>query len=148
MAVPAVDEGGLGRLLGWRLAQARVAAAEVFDAQVTQPMGLKPVELSMLELLRANPGIAPARLARALAVSRPQATQLLDRLEQRGLARRRPSGTDGRGFEVHATAEGQRRTKDAMARLLAAESGVLAPLSEAERAMLLELLSKLAPAAR
>ena len=88
------------------------------------------------------------RLAQALAVSRPQATQLLDRLEQRGFARRRPSGTDGRGFEVHATAEGQRRTKDAMARLLAAESGVLAPLSEAERAMLLELLSKLAPAAR
>ena len=148
MAPTPIDEGGLPGLLGWRLAQARVAASEVFDAQVAQPLGLKPAELSMLELLRANPGIAPARLAQALAVSRPQATQLLDRLEQRGLARRRPSGTDGRGFEVHATAEGQRRTKDAMARLLAAESGVLAPLSEAERAMLLELLSKLAPAAR
>jgi DNA-binding MarR family transcriptional regulator len=125
-----------------------VAASEVFDAQVTQTLGLKPVELSMLELLRANPGIAPARLARALSVSRPQATQLLDRLEQRGYARRRPSGTDGRGFEVHATAEGQRQARDAVARLKAAEQAVLAPLSGAERAMLLELLGKLAPQVR
>ena len=148
MPTSPVDEGGLSALLGWRLAQARVATHEVFDAQVTQPLGMKPVELSMLELLRANPGIAPARLARALAVSRPQATQLLDRLEQRGLARRRPSGTDGRGFEVHATAEGQRCARDAVARLQAAEQAVLAPLSGAERAMLLELLAKLATKAR
>ena len=143
-----IDEGGLPGLLGWRLAQARVATSEVFDTQVAEPLGLKPVELSMLELLRANPGIAPARLARALAVSRPQATQLLDRLEQRGLARRRPSGTDGRGFEVHATAEGQRCARDAVARLQAAEAAVLVPQSGAERAMLLELLGKLAPSAR
>jgi len=148
MPTSPVDEGGLPGLLGWRLAQARVAAAEVFDAQVAVPLKLKPAELSMLELLRANPGIAPARLARALAVSRPQATQLLDRLEQRGLARRRPSGTDGRGFEVHATAEGQRCARDAVARLQAAEQAVLAPLSGAERAMLLELLAKLATKAR
>jgi DNA-binding MarR family transcriptional regulator len=148
MPASALDEGGLPALLGWRLAQARVAAQRAFDAEVAEPLGLKPVELSMLELLRANPGIAPARLARALAVSRPQATQLLDRLEERGLARRRPSGTDGRGFEVHATAEGQRCARDAVARLQAAEAAVLAPLSGAERAMLLELLAKLAPPGR
>jgi DNA-binding MarR family transcriptional regulator len=146
--VDTVDEGGLAGLLGWRLAQARVAAGEVFDAQVGQPLGLKPAELSMLELLRANPGIAPARLARALAVSRPQATQLLDRLEERGLAQRRPSGTDGRGLEVHATPEGQLCAAQAVARLLEAEAAVLAPLSGAERGMLLELLGKLAPAVR
>ena len=148
MAPTPIDEGGLPGLLGWRLAQARVATQEVFDAQVAEPLQLKPVELSMLELLRANPGIAPARLARALAVSRPQATQLLDRLEERGLARRRPSGTDGRGYEVHATAEGQRCARDAVARLQLAEAAVLMPLSGAERAMLLELLAKLAPPAR
>lgn len=148
MSLTPLDEGGLPGLLGWRLAQARVATQRVFDAEVGEPLQLKPAELSMLELLRANPGIAPARLARALAVSRPQATQLLDRLEERGYARRKPSGSDGRGFEVHATAEGQRCARDAMARLLAGEAAVLAPLTGAERAMLLELLGKLAPQAR
>lgn len=148
MATNAIDEGNLGALLGWRLAQALVAASDVFEAEVGLPLGLKPVELSTLELLRANPGIAPARLARALAVSRPQATQLLDRLEARGLARRRPSGTDGRGFEVDATAEGQRCARDAIASLRAAEAVAMSPLSAAERAMLLELLGKLAPSAR
>jgi len=148
MSLTPLDEGGLPGLLGWRLAQARVATQRVFDAEVAEPLQLKPAELSMLELLRANPGIAPARLARALAVSRPQATQLLDRLEERGYARRKPSGSDGRGFEVHATAEGQRCARDAMARLAAAEAAVLAPLSGAERAMLLELLGKLAPQVR
>lgn len=148
MSLTPLEEGGLPGLLGWRLAQARVATQRVFDAEVGEPLQLKPAELSMLELLRANPGIAPARLARALAVSRPQATQLLDRLEERGYARRKPSGSDGRGFEVHATAEGQRCARDAMARLLAGEAAVLAPLTGAERAMLLELLGKLAPQAR
>ncbi len=140
-----LDEGGLQGLLGWRLAQARVATQAVFDEQVGEPLGLKPVELSMLELLRANPGIAPAQLARVLAVSRPQATQLIDRLEARKLARRKPSGTDGRGFELHATPEGQRVAREALARLQPAEQAVLARLSGAERAMLLELLAKLAP---
>ncbi len=144
MASHSLKEGGLGGLLGYRLAQARVSTNAVFDQHAGAPLGLKPVEFSMLALLCANPGVAPAKLARALAISRPQATQCLDRLEAKGLAQRQPSSTDGRGFEVSATAEGERSAKLAIEALQAAERAQLASLSAAEHGMLLELLGKLA----
>lgn len=144
MPAAPVDEGELRQLLGWRLAQAAVITGAAFQAQVAGPLGLRPVEFSLLELLRASPGLSPAQLARALAISRPQATQVLDRLEAQALVRRQPSGSDGRGIEVHATPAGLRCVREALPRLVAAEQAKLRGLSVAERAMLMELLEKLA----
>jgi DNA-binding MarR family transcriptional regulator len=136
-------EGGLERLLGYRLARARVLPDRLFEHEVGRPLDLRPVEFCVLTLAHANPGISPGRLADQLAMSRPQATQALDRLESRGLVQRRRSAEDGRGSEVRATGAGARLARDAMARLEAAEQAALQMLTRAERALLLELLGKL-----
>lgn len=143
---PALDEGGLAALLGWRIAQARLVPARAFQALIGEPLGLRPVEYSMLALAAANPGVGPAQLARALAISRPQATQCLDRLEARDLLRREPSASDGRSLAVRASVAGQRLLRDSLPRLKAAEQSTLTALTAAERAMLMELLGKLAGA--
>jgi DNA-binding MarR family transcriptional regulator len=146
-AVGALDEGGLSALLGWRIAQARLAPERAFQTIVGEPLGLRPVEYSMLALAAANAGVGPAQLARSLAISRPQATQCLDRLEERRLLRREPSTSDGRSLSVHASAEGRRLLRDTLPRLQAAEQATLGALTRAEQAMLMELLGKLGAAA-
>jgi DNA-binding MarR family transcriptional regulator len=143
----ALDEGVLATLLGWRVARARQASDRAFQVVIGEPLGLRPVEYAMLALAAANPGVGPAQLARALAISRPQATQCLDRLEQRGLLRREPSASDGRSLAVLASPAGRRLLRDTRPPLLAAEQAALAAFTPAERAMLFELLGKLAAAA-
>ena len=86
----------------------------------------------------------PATLARTLCISRPLATQALDRLEARGLLKREPSERDGRAMDVLATAAGMRLVAEALPRLRRQEQGRLSALSAAEQAMLAELLAKAA----
>ena len=141
-----LSEGRLGKVLGYRLAKASAVADGVFKRQVGQVTDLKPVEFSLLALAHQNIGVGPARLAHALATSRPRASQLLDHLAERGLIERLPCAADGRGFEIHVTSEADRLIANALDRLLAAERSVTSCLSEAELAMLLELLRRVAEA--
>lgn len=146
-----LDEGGLQALLGYRLARAGVVTRQAFDAEVRTPLGLRPVAFSLLALIAANPGASARQLGTALALSPPSITQWLDQLEARALVRRERSATDGRAQAVHATREGGALVRRAMARLRAAEARALPMLSDAERAILLELLARVAgtpPAAR
>jgi len=139
-----LPEGGLHGIVGYRLAQAAVATQAVFDRLIAAPLDLRPVEFSLLTLVVQSPGIGPAQLARALAMTKPHMTQCLARLEDRELVRRAASRVDGRVVEVHATAAGQRMAADGLARLREGEADGLATLSSAERAMLVELLAKVA----
>ncbi len=139
-----LSEGLLNALLGYRLARAAVSTSTVFEQQVGQPHGLRPLEFSLLVLAQANAGAGPAALARALAISRPQTTQCLDRLEAAGLLKREPSPHDGRSLVVQLTDAGQQLASETGQRLQQAERHALRGLSGAEQAMLLELLGKVA----
>jgi DNA-binding MarR family transcriptional regulator len=136
-------EGPLGTLLGYRLAKASVAMDKVFHQNVGQAANLRPVEFSVLALAQHNAGIGPARLAHAVAISRPRASQVLDHLAERGLIERSPSAADGRGLEVHATVAANRLISEGLERLQAAERAVTSCLSEAEFGILIELLARL-----
>lgn len=146
--VEALDEGGLQGLLGYRLARATAVARRAFDDEVRGPLGLRPVAFSLLALVAANPGASARQLGAALALSPPSITQWLDQLEARALVRRERSATDGRAQAVHATREGGALVRKALARIRAAELQALDMLSDAERAMLLELLARVGRAPR
>jgi DNA-binding MarR family transcriptional regulator len=130
-------------VLGYRLAQATVAAIGPFLRAVGDPHKLRPVEYSVLCLIADNPGASPGRLASALALTKPNVTLWLDRLESRALIERSPSPTDGRAFALFATAAGRKLATKATEDLLDAERHQFDRLSSAERAMLTELLHKL-----
>jgi DNA-binding MarR family transcriptional regulator len=138
---------GLNGVLGYQLAQAAVATTAVFVQEVGGPQDLRPVEYTVLQLVAENPGTSPVRLAKALAVTKPNITMWVDRLVGRGLVKRSPSASDKRAQELRTTAAGAALAKAATAALRSAEERALRHLSAGERAILAELLHKVARSA-
>lgn len=147
-ATPAgrLEEARLHHLIGYQAAQALIATTQVFIRQAGKPLDLRSVEYTVLTLINENPGSTSAQLAQALAVSAPNITAWIDRLEKRGLVERVPSKTDRRAQPLHTTRVGARLARQATQQLLDGEREAFAHLTEAERAMLIELLHKVARA--
>lgn len=151
---PDTDRTPRGRLaqarlhdvLGYHVAQASIVTNAVFEAQVEPVLGLRKVEFTVLTLIGENPGGTPAQLARALAFTPGNITMWVDRLVDKGLVRREAGTADRRAQHLYATPEGEAVAADAIARIVEAEDARLRGLSPAERAMLVELLRKVAAA--
>jgi DNA-binding MarR family transcriptional regulator len=139
-----VSFGALRDIVGFHMARATVTAYDAFERHLGKPFDLRKVEFSLLMLLLANAPIAPKRLARALSVTAPKLTLLLDRLQQRGLLERQPNPQDGRSQHVVLTDRGRQLARAAEAAAGPMERELLSRLSPAEHAMLIELLGKLA----
>lgn len=139
-----LGEGAIHRLLGYRLAQAAVVTTHAFEREVGEPLDLRPVEFTILQLVHENPLAGPSHLSRALDISRPGVKQWLDRLEARKLLRREPHETDGRAHKLQLTREGVRLLSTAVDKLLKADDELLSRLSTGEQHMLIELLKKVA----
>lgn len=137
-------EDGLHQVLGYQLAQATIATTRVFNEAVGGPFDLRPVEYTVLALIERNPGGSATQLAKALAVTAPNITMWIDRLEARQLVQRLPSETDKRAQRLQLTPKAAKLMAQATARLLEGERSALDALSAAERAILLELLHKVA----
>ena len=138
-----LEEVRLQQVLGYQLAQAAIVTSDIFRKQVGGPLDLGTVEYTVLTLIAENPGGSLARLARALAVTPPHITALVDRLEGRGLVARNASDADRRARVLSATRAGAELVRKATSRIVAAENGVL-PLTPGEQAILAELLHKVA----
>ena len=149
MTTPQADDPlGLGVLdcvVGFHLARAQAAAVASFERHVGAPLDLRKVDFSLLMLLEANGPVVPKRLARALAVTAPKLTLLVDGLAARGLVRRERNPADGRSQHVVLTDKGRRLAGAAAKAAAPMEQDMLARLTRAEHAMLIELLDKLAP---
>lgn len=141
-----LDTRSLEHLIGYCLVRAGVPTMRVFRRQIGAPFDLRPVEFSLLLLLLDNPGASPKQLGLALAMSPPNVTVLVDRVVARGLAERRKSASDGRAQEVWLTESGTALARKTGEVSRTMEDGVLQVLTPAERALLRELLVKLAEA--
>jgi len=136
--------GPLSGIVGFHIARAAVTTYDAFERFIGKPFGLKKAEFSLLMLVQANPGIPPKRLARALAVTAPKLTLLLDTLQERKLIQRERNPNDGRSQHVLLTEPGRRLARSAAAASALMETELQGALSAAEHAMLIELLGKLA----
>lgn len=87
--------------------------------------------------------LAPSQLTASLLVTSGTMTNRLDRLEQRGLVRRRPNPEDRRGLDVELTEEGRELVDRLVGEHVAGEQDMLAPLSATERAQLVRITRKL-----
>ena len=139
-----LSEASLHAIVGYQLAQASIVTDQVFDEQAGAPGGLRRVEFTLLSLVQANPDVSARQLARALAVTPPNIAVWLDRLESRGWVARTRSASDARVQHVRLTPAGTRLVDHTTAQLLQGEQLALSALSPAERAMLVELLHKVA----
>lgn len=142
-----LDPAAMQHLVGFQLAMATIGTDAVFERHIAKAFDLREVEFTVLVLLHSNRGAAPKQLAQALNLPAPKVTLLLDRLTERGLLERRRSPTDGRALHLHLTSKGTLLVQRALAVSMHMEDDLLQCLSPAERAMLRELLTKLAGAA-
>jgi len=138
-----MEEARLQKVLGYQLAQAVLVTDAIFFEQVGEPFNLRPVEYTVLTLIAENPGGSLVRLARALSVTPPNISTMVDRLEAKGLIAREASEQDRRAHVLHVTAKGAELVRKATQRIVAAESATL-PLTPGEQAILAELLHKVA----
>ncbi|MFP2933711.1 MarR family winged helix-turn-helix transcriptional regulator [Pyxidicoccus sp. 3LG] len=88
------------------------------------------------------PGLTPAELAESSGVSRATMTGLLDTLEKDGLISREDHPEDRRMYTVHLTPKARRLLEGMLPDHYRRISALMAPLSEAERTTLRELLAK------
>ena len=139
-----LTEARLHHVVGYQLAQATITTTRVFVERIGAVFDLRPVEFTVLTLVHENPGVAAKQLAQALAVTPPNITMWIDKLEKRGLIERERSSTDGRAQHIRATADGAALARQALEQVADGEQAALESLSVAERAMLVELLNKVA----
>jgi DNA-binding MarR family transcriptional regulator len=142
--IAGVDQTALSHLLGYQMVQADIPLKRTFFKHIGEPLGLRPVEFTILVLVAHNPGVTGKQLAQALAVTAPNITILLDKMSEKGLLERVRSETDRRAQNIHLTAAGEKLAKRALGVSKTMEQEVLRHLSEGERVMLLELLQKVA----
>ena len=105
-----------------------------------------PVQFSLLSVLAAQPGLDQAALAFAVGVDRATTANVVARLDQRGLLRRRPGTTDKRVKQVELTQAGHRLLARIDPHARRAHARTLEALRPADRARFVALLRRLVDA--
>lgn len=143
-AAPAgLDQTRLTRLVGYAASRAALELRKDF-ARELGPLGLKVLDYSILVLVAANPEVNQRQLGQALDVSAPAMAVTIDRLVECGWVERVRSTQDRRAMLIHLTRAGRDLVQRAEKIAATMEQGSLRLLSPAERALLVELLLKVA----
>lgn len=125
----------------WMLSWVAQDASRRFDAAL-DGIGITAHQLGVLSVLRAGAQTQSA-LSDQLAVFKPVMVTLMNELEQRGWAERRPHPTDGRAVEVHLTDAGAAKLAEAEQLLANTETEIFSALAPAERAQLHDWLVRM-----
>jgi DNA-binding MarR family transcriptional regulator len=112
-------------------------------AEALADTGLTPLQYAVLAYLYVAKDIDQNGLAARLGIDRASTSQFVDELENAGLVRRRVGTEDRRVRLLSLTARGIRLRERLHATGRAAEARILSPLSEAEQALLIDLLVRL-----
>jgi DNA-binding MarR family transcriptional regulator len=139
----ALDSSRMSHLVGYAASRAAITLRKVF-AQHMEPLDLKIVEFSILMLVAQNAQVNQKQLGEALDISAPNMAVTLDRMVERGWVERVRGTTDRRAQHIHLTPAGEALVQRAEKIAATMEAPALAVLSPAERALLIELLHKVA----
>ena len=136
-----VEVGALARRVGYVLKQAQ----SLLRARMEE--GLRPLELTVpqyacLELLRQNPGLTNAELARAGFVTAQSMNGVVKGLQGRGCITRPETAPSGRSRPFSLTAAGLALVEEADATVREVERRLLAELTSAEGEQLLASLQQ------
>ena len=137
-----MDAAFLQSLLGYNARRASLAIIEQFHVDMAN-FDLRPVDFSVLSLIRHNPGTTSRQLCQALNILPPNMVVFLKNFEKRQLVERTPHPTDGRAMGLTLTESGEALIQ--AAEKTAMDSGLKATsaLTEIERQTLARLLQKI-----
>ncbi|HEU5015516.1 MAG TPA: MarR family transcriptional regulator [Roseiflexaceae bacterium] len=127
-------------VVGW-LRLARVfQKIDTLSARLFQQYGLTTAQFDVLAKLGASAGMTQQELAASLLVTKGNVSQVLDRMEQRGLIVRRQ---EGRTKYLFLTEQGQALFEAAVPQQEAHINTLMAALTLDEQAQLVRLLRKI-----
>jgi DNA-binding MarR family transcriptional regulator len=109
-------------------------------AEILAPEDMTPLLWSVLATVEEAPGSGQKQAADAMGVDAVNLGQMVDVLEGKGLIERRVDPGDRRARKLYVTERGASLRERMRPTLLAAQERLLAPLSKAERAALLDML--------
>ena len=138
-----LDDAALVHLVGYAASRAALELRKVFALHM-EPFDLTVPQFSILMLVASNGDVNQKQLGLALDISPPNMAVTLDRMAERGWIERVRSTRDRRAQHIHLTKAGQALAKRVRKISATMEEPALAVLSRAERALLIELLRKLA----
>jgi len=135
-----LDLGVLGEMIGYNCLQVYLNLLPNIRKQLAKYQ-LRPVEFTVLTLVRRNPEINQKRLGDAINVSPPNMATLLDRMEAEGLLERRRNPRDKRSQILALTPHGLEICLKA--EKASAKVDTVSHLTAQERSQLLALLQKI-----
>lgn len=141
MAVPddGIDTSGLEAFVGYNIRRASLAITDHFLNEMAVH-ALRPVEFTILLLIKHNAGITSAQLCSLLNIQSSNLVGLVKDLERRGLSVRQPHPLDGRALGLHLTPAGSRLIREAQRAARQADALATARLTDVQRSTLVDLL--------
>ena len=134
----------LHQVLGYLLAMASLKTTAVFEDGVERKFDLRRVEYTILEMISANPEMRSHQIAKRLNFTRPSTSAWIDKMEAKGLLKRKPDANDMRAIKLLLTKSGLAKLTQARTAIEEGETTAMAMLTRAEQAILKELLTKFA----
>ena len=131
--------GVLDGHLGYFLRRIQVWVFQDFLRTLSR-LDVRPAQYSVLAVIEANPGLSQSDLADLLGIERARLARMLDRLEKRGLAERRPSPRDRRSHALYLSREGQKALKRIKVLAGQHEANLAEKLGPEKRRVMIELL--------
>lgn len=132
----------LGELIGYNLRRASAFALNDFVVEFAD-IGLRPVTYGMLSTIAEHPGITATELCRRLGMKRANMVPLINEMEDQGLVERVAHEEDRRSQLLFLTTSAKTAMPRIRARIRRHEDRFLHRLTEAEQAVLLDLLQRI-----
>jgi DNA-binding MarR family transcriptional regulator len=126
----------------WQLLVRFVLAHRAHLPALSAELELSPAQCHVLHLIEPGRPLPMGRVAERLACDASNVTGLVDRLESRGLVRRRPSDADRRVKVLDLTPAGC-RLRDALVERMSVPPPILQRLSVREQRALIRILRRL-----
>ena len=136
-APPPKTDNPLERLLGYQLRRAAIAMQADLAHRVAG-LELTLVELSILQVVEANPSITQSDIGRMLTIKRANMAPMTALMEARGLIAR--TAVDGRSHGLILAPKGEAVLTEAHARIRENEERLVSLVPEAERDRLISLV--------
>ena len=115
--------------------------AEILDGE-----DLTPIQWGVMAAILEEPGSGQKHIAKRVGIDPVTLGQMIDALEQKGLVKRQTDPGDRRGRQLFLSRRGTELRHRLRPSLLGAQERVLAPLTNTERAALLDMLVRVVAA--
>jgi DNA-binding MarR family transcriptional regulator len=129
----------LKSLAGYLIRQAQLWVFEDFN-ETLAPLDIRPVQYSILTVIRENPGLSQMALSQVLGIVRSGVVPLLDGLESRGLLKRTAHASDRRSHALRLTTDGNALLKRADALVQQHENRLIQKVGPRGHKQLIEIL--------